>query len=114
MIDRIAGEGMQRASLPNGPGAAILLSGGIGAFVLAVLAIVADHSLTFKKLMIFYTPTGALSGVTTTAITVWLVSWIVLAAAWKRRQVLPWWIDVAFGLVAISFLLMFPPVGDLF
>ena len=114
MIDKIAGEGMQRASLPNGPGAAILLSGGIGAFVLAVLAIVADHSLTFKKQMIFYTPTGALSGVTTTAITVWLVSWIVLEAAWKRRQVRPWWIDVAFGLVAISFLLMFPPIGDLF
>ena len=114
MTDRIADERIQSASLPNGPGAAILVSGGIGVFVLAVSAIVADHSLTFKKLMIFYTPTGALSGVTTTAITVWLVSWIVLAAAWKRRQVRSCWIDVAFGLVAISFLLMFPPFGDLF
>ena len=105
---------LQTSRLPNGAGVAGLFSAGLGAFTLAVLAIVADHSPGFKKLMIFYTPTGALSGVTTTAITVWLVSWIVLAAAWKRRQVRSCWIDVAFGLVAISFLLMFPPFGDLF
>ena len=102
------------ARLPAGAGAAALLSAGLGVFALSVLAIIADQSTAFKKLMIFYTPTGALSGVTTTAITVWLVSWIVLAAAWKRRQVRSCWIDVAFGLVAISFLLMFPPFGDLF
>ncbi len=113
MTQRTAGEGDQRAPLPNGAGVAALFSAGFGAFALAVLAIVADHSLTFKHLMIFYTPTGPLSGVTTTAIAIWLIVWIGLDAAWKQREVRAWWIAASLCLIAISFLLMYPPVGDL-
>ena len=105
---------LQTSRLPNGAGVAALLAAGLGVCTLAVVAIFADHSPGFKKLMIFYTPTGPLSGVTTIAILVWLLFWIGLDAAWKRREMPSWWITAALGLIALSFVLMFPPVGDLF
>jgi hypothetical protein len=110
----MAGEQGEVARLPNGAGAAALLSAGLGAVILAVLAIVADHSGSFKKAMVFYTPTGPLSGVTTTAVGAWLVCWLGLNIAWRRREVRGWTIAAGVGLLAISFILMFPPVGDLF
>jgi hypothetical protein len=114
MTDTDSGEQVRHDQLPNGAGVAALLAAGLGALALAVLAIVADHSSAFKKLMIFYVPTGALSGVTTTAIAVWLLLWVVLDAMLKRREVRARWIAASLGLLAISFLLMCPPVGDLF
>ena len=114
MTNRIDSENAISARLSNGAGAAALFSAGAGVFTLAVLAIIADHSPAFKKLMIFYTPTGPLSGVTTTGVAVWLVFWIGLGAAWKRRDVPGWIIAAGLCLIAISFVLMFPPVGDLF
>lgn len=100
--------------LPNGAGVAALFAAGLGAFTLAVVAIVADHSLAFNKLMIFYTPTGPLSGVTTVAIGVWLLSWAIFNASWKRTEVRGWRLTAGLVLIAVSFILMFPPVGDLF
>lgn len=104
----------QPTSLPNGSGAAAILAMGIGSVVMAALAIIADHAPIFKKMMIFYMPTGPLSGVTTTAVAIWLVSWIGLDLAWKRRNVNGGIVQVGFYLLVISFTLMCPPVGDLF
>lgn len=64
--------------------------------------------------MIFYTLTGRLSGVTAAAVAAWLVCWIALDTAWKRRSVHGWVVATGLVLIAISFVLMFPPVGDLF
>lgn len=101
--------------ISNGSGAAALLSAGIGAFALAVLAIIADQSKAFQGLMKFYKPTGPLSGVTTSAIVLWLLCWAVLELLWRRRSVdlrrVGW---VAFALLALGFLLTFPPIADLF
>jgi hypothetical protein len=102
------------ARLPNGAGVAAILAAGLGSFTMAALAIAADHSTAFKKLMIFFTPTGPLSGVTTIGIAVWLLSWIGLDFAWKRRDVHGWLVAVGLCLLATSFILMFPPFGDLF
>ena len=41
------------ATLPNGAGAAAVLAAGIGAFLVAVFAILADQSAAIKSLMIF-------------------------------------------------------------
>jgi hypothetical protein len=71
----------------NGFGSAAILAAGIGVFVLAVLAIAADKAASLKQLMVFYKPTGPLSGVTTTAILVWLVVWAILNARWRGRRV---------------------------
>jgi len=114
MIDQAIGNESQPEGLPNGPGAAAVLAMGVGALIMSVLAIIADHSLAFKKMMMFYTPTGPLSGVTTTAVVLWLVSWFALDIAWKRRDVNGRIVGLGLFLLAIGFVLMFPPVGDLF
>lgn len=99
----------------NGSGAAALLATGIGVFFLAALSVIADHISAVKSSMIFYRPTGPLSGVSSLAILVWLVVWVVLDARWKRHTVaLKSIVTVALVLLALSLLLTFPPVGDLF
>jgi hypothetical protein len=64
--------------IPNGAGAAAVLAAGIGSFLVAVFAILADKVAAIKSLMNFYTPTGPLSGVTTCAILGWLAAWALL------------------------------------
>jgi len=114
MTNETVGNESRRTSLPNGAGSAAILAMGIGSLVMAVLAIVADHSPVFKKMMIIYTATGPLSGVTTAAVAIWLVTWIALDVAWKRKNVDGRIVRVGLYLLAIGFILMFPPVGDLF
>lgn len=102
-------------SQPNGAGAAAILAAGIGAFVLSVFAILSDQSATMKSFFIFSKPTGPLSGVTTCTIVVWLVVWAVLHARWGKRTVALAPINaIAYALLALSLLLTFPPIADLF
>ena len=104
-----------RDEMTNGSGAAAILAAGVGAFVLGVLAVVGDQSVVVKSWMIFYKPTGPLSGVTTTAIVVWLGCWGLLDWRWRRRCVAVGRVClVALVLLGLGVLLTFPPVGDLF
>lgn len=83
--------------------------------MVALLAILADKVASIKSLMNFYKPTGPLSGVTTTAVIVWLIFWIVLEFRWRKRNVsLRRVVAVALVLLALSLALTFPPVADLF
>jgi hypothetical protein len=103
------------AVLPNGSGAAAILSAGIGAFMVGFLAIAADKSTFLKSLVIFYKPTGPLSGVTTAAILVWLIVWGILEWRWRKRNVALGRINaVALVLLGLSLLLTFPPIAELF
>ena len=111
----MAGNATRRDVVPeNGSGAAAVLAAGIGAFALAVLAVAADRVAAVQHAMAFYRPTGPLSGVTTSAIGVWLIAWLALERRWRDRAIAlrPVCIS-AFVLLAISLLLTFPPVGDL-
>jgi hypothetical protein len=102
-------------ALTNGSGAAAILSAGIGSFALAVLAMAADKSAAITSLLVLYKPTGALSGVTTAAILIWLLTWGVLEGRWRRKTVALGRISfVAFALLGLSFLLTFPPIAGLF
>ena len=99
----------------NGAGAAAILAAGIGAFLLAVLAILGDQYALIGSAMIFWKPTGPLSGVTTCAIVLWLAAWAVLHARWRNRNVELAKINAAaFILLVLGFLLTFPPIADLF
>ncbi|MGH9482280.1 MAG: hypothetical protein ACRD1L_09330 [Terriglobales bacterium] len=63
----------------------------------------------------FYNPTGPLSGVTTVAILVWLFTWGILERLWRNKTVAAGRIGaVALALLALSLILTFPPVGNLF
>jgi hypothetical protein len=100
--------------LTNGSGAAAILATGIGALALALIAIAANKVAWVKSAMTFYKPTGPLSGVTTSAVIVWLVVWVFLESRWRKRQVAMGRIGAAaFVLLALSLLLTFPPIADL-
>ena len=100
---------------PNGGGAAALLAAGIGSFMVAVFAILGDQSAFFKKLFVFYKPTGPLSGVTTLAIVVWLIVWFFLHRRWSWRMVdMARVRTAALILLFLALLLTFPPLADLF
>ena len=106
----------QRSSdaLPNGPGAAAILAAGIGSAALGVFALTNDAFPAINRFFTFYTPTGGLSGVTTTAIVVWLIAWFALARRWSGQTVAMAKVNLAaFALLAVGVLLTFPPVMDL-
>ncbi|MDE3062765.1 MAG: hypothetical protein KGJ51_06855 [Acidobacteriota bacterium] len=100
--------------IPNGSGAAAVLSAGIGVCAVAGFALAADKMPAMQRLMIFYRPTGPLSGVTTSAVVVWLLAWGALEVRWRRREVnLPSVGAAAIVLLILSLLLTFPPLADL-
>ena len=102
-------------SLTNGSGGAAVLAAGVGTFTLAVLTLAADQVAAIKPLMIFYKPTGPLSGVTTTALLIWLFTWGILEWRWRNRNIAMGRTSViALILLGLSVLLTFPPVADLF
>lgn len=100
--------------IPNGAGGAAILAAGIGCGAIGVLAFWGDASASMGKALNFYNPSGTLSGVTTIGILVWLVSWFVLNRMWRDKTVAMVKINVAsFALLAVGFLLTFPPFMDL-
>jgi hypothetical protein len=100
--------------IPSGPGAAAILAAGVGCAAIGVLALAGDASPAVNRWLTLYPPSGALSGVTTAAIAIWLASWVVLARRWRGRQVALGPVNIAaFTLLAVGFLLTFPPFMDL-
>lgn len=98
----------------NGAGAAAILAAGIGSAALGVFTLLADTVDGIKSFLTFYTPTGALSGVTTSAIVIWLVAWFMLAKKWHGREVVLIRVNVmAFVLLTVGFALTFPPFLEL-
>ena len=101
-------------TIANGPAAAAILAAGIGCFAVGLFALAGDAFPTAARFFTFYKPTGALSGVTTSAIVVWLLSWFALSRQWGTKSVaLGWVILVSSVLLALSLMLTFPPFMDL-
>jgi hypothetical protein len=101
-------------AIPNGPAAAAILAAGIGCFAVGLFATAGDAWPAVAKFFTFYRPTGALSGVTTSAIVVWLVVWYALSRRWGRKAVALGKVNLAaFVFLALGVLLTFPPFMDL-
>jgi len=102
-------------ALPNGSGAGAILSAAAGCFTLSVLSLLGDKLAAVRSSLIFYRPTGPLSGVTTGAILVWLFTWAILDWRWRKKTVAARRITaLAMALLILSLILTFPPAGDLF
>ena len=100
---------------PNGSAAAAILAAGIGSISMAIITIAADKLAGFKTVFTFYKPTGPLSGVTTTALAIWILTWFILDRLWSRRELSLRTINIAsITLLVLSLLGTFPPIGDLF
>ncbi|HEY6457031.1 MAG TPA: hypothetical protein VIY90_17285 [Steroidobacteraceae bacterium] len=98
----------------NGAAAAAVLAVAIGSLVLGVCALAGDASPAVAHLLNVWDPTGPLAGVTTLAIFVWLVTWVGLARAWRRRNVDLKTINLlVLVLISVGLLLTFPPFMDL-
>lgn len=101
------------SDLPNGPAAAAILAAGTGCLALGVFALAGDASPTIARLFTFYRPTGPLSGVTLSAIFVWLIVWHVLSRRWSDKSVAIGRVNLAaFLSLAVGVLLTFPPFMD--
>jgi hypothetical protein len=109
-----SGSGADADTLPNGPGGAAILAAGIGCAAMGILAFAGDASDAIGKSLNIYNPVGTLSGVTTLAIIIWLVSWFVLNRLWRTQTIAMVKVNMAaFALLAVGFLLTFPPFMDL-
>ena len=114
MSNNSVGSRLPVEMIPNGPGAAAILAAGIGCAGVGVLALAGDASSVIGKWLNFYNPVGTLSGVTTLAIILWLVSWFILNQRWRTKTVALVKVNVvAFIGLAIGLLLTFPPFMDL-
>jgi hypothetical protein len=94
---------------PEGPVSAAIIAGGIGALALGIFTTLAEMSEGFKDFLNFYNPVGPLSGKTTYAVVVWLISWLVLHVMYKDKAVESRRaLTVALILVALGVLGTFP------
>ena len=99
----------------DGPALAAILSASLGVFALGLFTVLAMASDTVKNFLTWYGPAGPLSGKSGMALVVWLMTWGLLHPLWKKREIKfakIWrW---ALLLIALGFLLTFPPVFELF
>ena len=101
------------SAIPNGAAAAAILAAGIGCFSVGFFGLLGDVFPAMAHFFNFYNPTGPLSGVTTTAIFVWIILWAVLSRSWKGKSLPMSKINtIAFLFLLAGLLLSFPPFGD--
>lgn len=97
----------------NGAVWAALLAASIGGFAMGFVVLLNEAGIFAAPSL--YGPSGGVSGRTTIAVVVWLVSWVVLHTRWKARHVEPGRIRTAMlVLLALGLVGTFPPVWSLF
>ena len=95
----------------NVPALAAIVAAGFGVLVLGLCTLLAEVSTATNNALNWWPPAGPLVGKTGVAVIAWLVMWVALHLAWRRREVSfrVWW-AVTLGLLLIGFLLTFPPI----
>lgn len=83
---------------PEGPIAAAILAGGVGAAALGFLTTLAEANENAKEWLDWNADVGPLSGKTIMAVIVWLVAWAVLHLVYRGR---PYETRRAFGIAMV-------------
>jgi hypothetical protein len=106
---------------PNGPVAAVFVAAGIGCFALGVLVVLNEAQILTNAMLDFAknygigSGVGQLSGKVILATLAFLVSWGALGLYWRGKEVnFGRALTAALVLVALGFLLTFPPVFEIF
>jgi hypothetical protein len=73
------------ADKPEGPIAAAIIAGGVGAAALGVFTTLAEASADIKEWLDWNADVGPLSGKTIMAVIVWLVAWAVLHVVYRGK-----------------------------
>lgn len=98
---------------PNGAPMAAVLASGIGTFALGTFVLL--HVSGVFSAPALYGPAGGVSGRTTFALVVWLVSWGILHRQWNDRFISPRrTLTATRVLVASGLLATFPPLWAVF
>lgn len=98
---------------PNGALWAAILASGIGGFAVGLVAILNESGIFAAPTL--YGPAGGVSGRTTIAAVIWLVSWAVLHRLWRDREVGGGRVTaIAVVLILVGLSGTFPPVWSLF
>ena len=72
---------------PNGSAWAALLAAGIGGAAFGIITDLSECCPRIAKLLRWYRPAGALSGVAISAILIWIIAWAALHACWKHQRI---------------------------
>lgn len=70
---------------PEGPIAAAIIAGGIGAAAIGVLTTVAEANTDAKDFLQLTDSVGPLAGKTLGAVLIWLIAWAILAVVYKDK-----------------------------
>jgi len=77
--------GIEFADKPEGPIAAAIVAGGVGAAALGLFTTLAEASTDIKDWLNWNDDVGPLSGKTIMAVIVWLVAWAILHAIYRGK-----------------------------
>ena len=77
--------GIEYVDQPEGPIAAAIIAGGVGAAALGVVTTLAEASTDVKDALEWNADVGPLSGKTLVAVIVWLVAWAILHVMLRQR-----------------------------
>jgi len=106
------------ADKPDGPGAAAMISAGIGIFVLGFFTTAAVISGGIKSFLLWWEwgqGVGPLAGKSTLAILAWLISWLILDLLWRKKDVeLKTAFYIGLGLGILGAIGTFPTFFELF
>jgi hypothetical protein len=99
---------------PDGPAAAAAFAAGFGIFVLGLLTVLSEVSVPLHDWLEtwdFDQGVGPLAGKTTLAAIAWALSWIVVAALLRKREVnLKLWFVLSLVLGILGAIGTFPPI----
>jgi hypothetical protein len=111
-------EGLDLTEKPDGPGAAAMISAGVGIFVLGFLTTAAVISGGVKSFLLWWEwgqGVGPLAGKSTVAIIAWLISWAILYFLWRNKDVvLKTAFYIGLGLGILGAIGTFPTFFELF
>jgi hypothetical protein len=100
---------------PNGPVAAALLAGGIGAATLGVVTTLAEASEAFAQALAWIPAVGPLTGKALVSVIVFFVAWLVLYFLFRGKEVnFNRIFTISLVLLFIGLLGTFPPFFELF
>lgn len=101
--------------IATGVAAATFIAGGLGTLVLGLMTTGAVLSGSLKSALNLWNPAGPLSGKTTVAVIIWLISWVLLNSLWKDKNVdLSKSFIITLVLIGLGLLFTFPPIFEAF
>ena len=95
--------------IPNGPAAAALLAGGIGACFMGFITTLSEVVVSTQNVLKWVGPVGPLSGKVGLTVIVFVISWLGLGFAWKSKDVnFSRIATIALGLLVLGLVGTFP------